>query len=119
MIVSRIDQNGDWMFGLGLANYAVKSEAIAQSIETVLRSFTDDWFADIQHGLPWVELLGAKNTKPQIIVEIEKAVLNTYGVRSIELLRINSVDVNRVASISMNYIDIYDQRIDKTVSVQP
>jgi len=119
MIVSRLDKNGDWTFGKGRANYATKSEAIGQSVVTRLRSFTDDWFADISHGIPWVELLGTKNTKARILAEIEQSILNTVGVRSIELLQLNAVDSNRAASISVRVIDIYDQRIDKTVSVQP
>ncbi|MBL1319600.1 MAG: hypothetical protein JKY80_01960 [Mariprofundaceae bacterium] len=119
MIVSRLDIGGDWTFGKGRANYATKSEAIGQSVVTRLRSFTDDWFADIDHGIPWIELLGAKNTRDRILAEIEQSVLNTDGVRSIELLRINSVDIHRRASISIRVIDIYDQRIDKTVSVTP
>jgi len=119
MIVSRIDANADWMFGGGTANYASKSEAIAQDVVTRIRSFTEDWFADIGHGIAWIELLGAKNTKEQIIAEIERAILDTSGVRSIELLQINSIDMNRAASISIRVIDIYDQRIDKTVSVKP
>jgi len=118
MIVSRIDKNGDWTFGNGHANYATKSEAIGQSVVTRLRSFTDDWFADIGHGIPWIKLLGTRGTEQQILAEIEKTILNTTGVRSIELLRLNSVDSNRVASIDAIVIDIYDQRIEQKVSVR-
>jgi len=115
MRVSRIDSNGDWTFGKGHANYLRRSDAIAQNVVTRLRSFVDDWFADIDAGLPWFELLGARNTRDRILREIERAVLATDGVRSIERLRIVEVDANRNARIELIYTDIFDERFSDTV----
>ena len=51
--VRRLDKNHDWTFGQGFSNYASESEAIAQNVQTRLWSFTNDWFLDLEHGLPW------------------------------------------------------------------
>ena len=117
MRVSRLDADGDWTFGKGRANYLRRSEAIRQSVVTRLRSFTSDWFLDVNHGLPWLEMLGERNTQKRILREIERSVLETEGVRAIDRLRLVSVDSNRAAEIELTFIDIFDTRYDETVSV--
>lgn len=117
MRVSRLDDDGDWTFGKGRANYLRRSEAIRQSVVTRLRSFTNDWFLDVNHGLPWLEMLGERNTQKRILREIERSVLETEGVRAIDRLRLVSIDSNRAAEIELTFIDIFDTRYDETVSV--
>jgi hypothetical protein len=116
MRVSRLTAAGDWTFGKGRANYARRSDAIKQSIVTRLRSFTEDWFLDTTEGSPWVELMGAKQTQKRILREVETRVLATDGVRSIESLRLVSVDKQRHATIELSVMDIFDTRINITVT---
>ena len=52
--VRRLDKNHDWTFGQGFSNYATESDAIAQNVQTRLWSFANDWFLDLEHGLPWL-----------------------------------------------------------------
>jgi len=115
MRVAGLDSNGDWKFGKGRANYLRRSNAIAQHVVTRLRSFTDDWFADIDNGLPWFELLGNRATSARILREIETAVLATEGVRAIERLRLVSVDANRKATIELTYVDVFNTKFVDTV----
>ena len=57
MIARRLDASHDWTFGSSKANYAQKSEAIAQCIKTSLLSFRFNWFLDEDHGVNWFALL--------------------------------------------------------------
>lgn len=117
MRTSRLSEGGDWTFGKGKADYLRRSEAIRQNIVTRLRSFTDDWYADTGHGLPWLEILGERNTERRILREIEKTILETEGVRAIDQLQLVSVDANRAAEIAVTIVDIFDERYDETVSI--
>ncbi len=44
MRVRRLDDNHDWTFGKGRADYAGESEGIRQSVITRLLSLYRDWF---------------------------------------------------------------------------
>lgn len=118
MRVSKLTTDDDWRFGKGKAQYLQGSDAIRQNVKTRIRSFTDDWFADVAAGLPWVEMLGTLGegqNKRRILREIERVVLTTEGVRAIDRLEFVSVDINRNATIRLTVIDMFDQRYDETV----
>jgi len=51
MRVSKITADGDWSFGKGRANYVTNTDAVRQNVVTRIRSFTNDWYADINHGI--------------------------------------------------------------------
>ena len=118
MRVSGLTVDGDWRFGKGKATYKRRSDAIRQNVFTRLRSFENDWFLDITHGLPWVDMLGSRNTRQRILREIERQVLTTEGVRAIDRLELVSVDDNRAATIQIAIIDIFDERYDETVRIR-
>lgn len=117
MTVRRTTSAGDWTFGKGRADYVARTTAIRQNVVTRLRSFRNDWFADVDAGSPWIEIFGQKSNRTRLIGEIERVVLATYGVRTIERLRITGVDVNRVASVELSFTDIFDQTFNETVEI--
>ncbi len=119
MTSSGLTEAGDWRFGKGRAVYLRRSDAIRQNVVTRLRSFTDDWFLDIAAGIDWIELMGRKDTEARILRDIERTVLTTEGVRSIQSLRLVEIDQDRGATIELSATDIFDERIDETVSVTP
>lgn len=119
MRVSGLDSDGDWRFGKGKANYLRRSEAIQQNVVTRLRSFTDDWFLNITNGLPWIDMLGSRNNETRILREIERVVLSTEGVRSIERIELISIDENRNAVIHVSLTDIYGVQITEVIYVVP
>jgi hypothetical protein len=108
MRVSGLDVSGDWRFGKGKAVYKRDSKAIAQNVTTRLKSFTDDWFLDIQHGQPWFDLLGTLNNDKRISQAVERAVLQTEGVIRIDKLRIVKRDKNRHVTIALEYTDVFN-----------
>jgi hypothetical protein len=74
--VRKLDDNKDWTFGQGLANYQDKDNAIAQNVSTRLKSFMYDWFLDQQANIDWFNILGQKNNKQVILNVVKTTVLN-------------------------------------------
>ena len=109
MRVRSITAQGDFTFGRGRANYISKSKAIAQNVRTRIRSFAGDWFLDIEHGIDWLNLLGRPGTERRIIRAIERQILQTEGVLTVESINIVRRDRNRKISIEAEYTDVYNQ----------
>ena len=109
MRVRRLDKNHDWTFGQGFANYAGQSEAIAQNVQTRLWSFTNDWFLDLYHGLPWLEQMGRNVNLSNWEIRIKRHVLQTDGVAKITEYDTNLDPDTRRLQIVIGYQDIYGQ----------
>lgn len=105
--VRRLDKNHDWTFGQGFTNYAIESEAIAQNVQTRLCSFTNDWFLDLEHGLPWLEQMGRNVDLGDWEIRIKKHVLQTDGVSKITSYESNLDPNTRKLVIDITYQDIY------------
>lgn len=116
MRVAGLDRNGDWRFGRGRAVYLQDSAAIAQNVATRLRSFKRDWFLDVEAGIDWITLLGRRNSRDQIIREVERVVLETEGVLRLTAL---SADVQgRNITISVNYDDVFQVSQELGVNIE-
>lgn len=109
MKVSRIDADNDWTFGRGKANYLSKGPAVHQKVITRLQSFKNDWFLNIDDGIDWIDLLGRKGTQDTIQREVERVILQTYGVARIDELDIIVDNSLRLATISATITDIYSE----------
>lgn len=109
MRVSGITDDGDWTFGKGKANYKRASSAIAQNVASRLRGFTNDWFLDVDAGIPWIELLGQRGTERRIIRAIERTVLQTEGVREVTRIKIVNRNSQRGVTIDLQYTDVFNQ----------
>ena len=109
MRVSGLDSNSDWTFGRGKSNYLTERNAIGQNVRTRLRSFANDWYLDIEHGIPWIQLLGNLGTERRILRAVERTVLQTEGVLQITRLEIVRRDGNRGVTIRVDYTDVYGE----------
>lgn len=116
MIVSALNQAGDWTFGRGRAGYVKNSAQVRQSVRTRVKCFVSDWFLDVRDGIDWYSLLGKHGTKDQIIREVERRVLTTTGVRSIEKLEVLN-EQKRVLTIGLRFTTIYNDTIDEDIRV--
>jgi uncharacterized phage protein gp47/JayE len=116
MKVRKIDSNGDWTFGQGLANYITRSAMVKQNVITRIKSFKFDWFLDINAEIDWFNILGSKNNEKIILSELERVVLATEGVRTITRLRVNSI-TKRDAKIELSFTTIYDQSFTETIGI--
>jgi len=115
MRVSGLDSNDDWVFGKGKASYKVQSKAVLQSIRTRLKSFTDDWFLNIEDGIDWITLMGSKGNEERINREIEKTILQTEGV--VAIINFNTILTDRDLSIKIKFIDVYSEIIDELLEI--
>lgn len=116
MRVSGLTESGDWTFGRGKANYKTRSEAVRQNVVTRLRSFKNDYFADVEAGGDWLTLFGQRGPESRILREIERIVLQTYGVRSIDKLEVIQQS-NRNATIELRYTDLFDETFVEQVTI--
>lgn len=117
MAVSRLDENGDWVFGKNLAGYIRNSEEIQQNIVTRIKSFANDWFLDTDAEIDWFTILGNRGNEQTIIREVERVTLETDGVKTIEKLQVSSDPSTRQATILLCYTDIFSNSssIEETI----
>ena len=118
MIVSGLDSNGDWRFGKSRAQYKRNGAAVYQNVQTRIKSFVNDWFLDTKGGIDWYTLLGNKGTETQILREIERVVLQTEFVRTIEKLTITDRDKNRGITIELAITTLYDDTISDEIRIE-
>lgn len=117
-IVSGLDSNGDWRFGKSRAQYKRDGNAVYQNVQTRIKSFVSDWFLNTQGGIDWYVLLGNKGTETQILREIERVVLQTEFVRTIEKLQITKRDVNRGITIELAITTLFDDTIRDEIRIE-
>jgi len=117
MKVAGITSEGDFIFGRGRASYKTNSDAIAQNVVTRLRLFTDDWYLDVDSGIPWIEILGARGGFDRIQRAIEKSVLQTDGVKSISRLEVEENAKTRTISVILEYVDVFNVDVSEVVDI--
>lgn len=115
MIFRALDGTGDWMFGKGLQSYLKDNNAIAMNVQTrILCFFRDCWF-DPDFGIDWMRLLGSKATKEEILLNVRRIILQSYGVK-----KCNFIDIiirDRGATISYNMDTLFTVGSDQIVEV--
>ncbi len=79
-----LDENGDYTFGKGAANFFVDSPAVVrQSVETRLRLLQNEWYLDTSDGTPWLQEVLDKGHSQTYDLVIQTRILRTRGVRGI------------------------------------
>ncbi|OWO79302.1 hypothetical protein B5C26_21230 [Photorhabdus luminescens] len=117
MRVRRLDNNHDWTFGNSRSDYATKSEAIAQSVQTRLLSLRNDWFLNPDHGVGWFNYLRKNPNLMTMESELKSTVLNTSGVHEITHFDIKINVDSRKSTIEVTYIDIYGNKKEVNTDV--
>jgi Tfp pilus assembly protein FimT len=117
MRVSGLDENNDWRFGRGKALYLTRSEAIRQNVVTRLKSFKTDFFLDTDANIDWIDLLGRKGTKDEILRNVERVTLATDGVTIITSLDIQLKTSTRNATIMLSFGTIFDESITEEIII--
>lgn len=117
MRVSGLDENNDWRFGRGRAVYITRAEAIRQNVVTRIKSFRTDFFLDTDACIDWIDLLGRRGTKEEILRAVERTVLATDGVTTISNLQIEVKTSTRNATIILSFGTIFDERITEEIII--
>lgn len=104
----KLDQNGDYQFGNGAADFwKDQPEAVAQSVQTRLFLFRGEWFLDSTEGMTWkTEVLGVRtaNTRDPAI---RRRVLGTTGVKAITAYSSSLNRDTRAFSVNLTIDTIY------------
>jgi len=108
MSVNRLDRNGDWTAGQGLANNLTESNEIAQNVATRIKSFQNDSFMDTAANIDWFNILGQKNNEQVVLQEVRRVALETFGVRRVDSVSVENL-TDRVVTIRLAYQDIYGE----------
>lgn len=117
MKIAKIDNNGDWIFGRGFANYATDEACIEQDVVTKLKCFVNDWFLDTENYIDWDYILSIKNNQDIIINEITRVVLNNDGVITLNYLNIDNNIANRKLNITLNITTIFNNNLNIVTGV--
>ena len=117
MRVSGLDSDNDWRFGRGLAVYISNAEAVRQNVVTRIRSFASDWFLDTAANIDWIDLLGRRNTRDEIMREVERVTLATEGVTIITRLEIDVKTSTREAAIMLSFGTIFDVDFEEEIGI--
>lgn len=110
-----VDGKNDWIFGSGIQSYAKNDAAIAADIKTKLQTFLTEAFFDATVGLPWFQLLGAKD-RNALILSIKTLISNVEGVTQVLELDF-SLDTSRNAIIRYTVNTIYTTQLAGTVNL--
>ena len=104
------DEMGDYSFGAGLNDFHIdNAEAIAQAIETRLKLWVGEWFADTSDGTGWSQAILGKQSKNLYELTLRQRVLETYGVTAIESFQSSLDRETRRLTVSMNVNTFYGQ----------
>lgn len=117
MRVSGLDTDGDWRFGRGLVSYISNAAAVRQNVVTRLKSFASDWFLDTGANIDWIDLLGRRGTRDEILREVERVTLATDGVTTITKLEIVVKTSSREASIMLSFGTIFDVDFEEEIGI--
>lgn len=117
MRVSGLDKDGDWRFGRGLASYISRGDAVRQNVVTRIKSFRSDFFLDVDACIDWIDLLGRRETKEEIMRAIERVTLATDGVTTITKLEIEVKTSTRNATIMLAFGTIFDDAFTEEIII--
>lgn len=115
-IIRRLDNNHDWCFGRGRADYLRNIDEVAQDIQTKLLEWKWNYFKDYERGIDWRFFLGHKNTKSLLDEAIKDTVKNIEEVTDITDYKTELNTSDRTYKISLQVTTIYgDLTVDANV----
>lgn len=110
-----VDVANDWVLGSGVQSYATKDLAINYDVRTKLQMFLTECFFDTENGVPWFQLLGAKD-KNALILSLKQVIINIEGVTEILSLDF-TLDGNRNATVRYVINTIFSTQVIGTVNL--
>lgn len=104
------DENGDYTFGNGLNNFHIDNvDAVAQAIDTRLKLWVGEWFANVSDGTGWSQAILGKHSQNLYELTLRQRVLDTQGVISIQEFQ-SALDPNtRSLVVTMVVETVYGQ----------
>lgn len=104
------DENGDYTFGRSLSDFHIdNADAVAQAIDTRLKLWVGEWFADVSDGTGWTQAILGKHSQNLYELTLRQRVLETKGVLSIDNFQSYLEPKTRKLTVEMLVNTIYGQ----------
>lgn len=115
-----LGMDGDLAVVDGRLAIATDAQAIAQAIQSRLRFFRGEWFADARAGVPWLQTLLRKGTPMDVVRSILRAeVLATPGVVGVPELTATVDTRTRMLSVSFRATITTGEQVAGSTEVSP
>ncbi len=103
----RMDENGDYIFGLNEQGFLKDNEAVAQAILTKIKLLKGEWWEDVNEGTPLFEsILGigaVQGSKNAIDLIIRDRILSVENVETISYFK---SEIDNASCTYMLYCDV-------------
>lgn len=114
MIIRGLDEDSDWVFGIGGNAYKNRQEAIMQNITTKIREWVGDCFFNNNAGIDWINRFSF-GQKDQLTADLTSLILKCYGVVGLTQLDV-ILSSNRNYSVTFTISTFYSQSAQSTIS---
>lgn len=112
MRVRRLDDNWDMTFGQGRANIATGPESVAQRVRQRLLLLQNEWFLDVEDGVPYLQEIMVKPANlPRVEYIIKRRILETEGVTEIREFSMSLDRDKRGLSVSATVANEFGETI--------
>lgn len=115
MIFRALDENHDWLWGKGKADFLKNNAAIGMNIKTRLLSWVGDCFFDQNAGIDWWNRLGSKNQRTLLELDLKRVILQSEGGTGIVSFDTNLTGRRFTASYTVD--TIYTGQIEDQIFV--
>lgn len=114
-------ETGDltWKNGPLTVDYTTQPfvDTVKQRLFIMLRTFQQEWFMDLNHGIPyWQSILGKKTTKSAVDLIFQQKILAENGVK--EITEFKSTFVNRQYSLDFK-VKVSTGEVTDTITINP
>ena len=82
-LIRRLDNNDDWCYGRGKADYLTDNDCVVLDIKTQLREWKYNCFYNLLRGIDWRTRLGEKNQKDFLDEDILDILVNHEEVEEV------------------------------------
>lgn len=111
----KLDENGDYVFGLGPTEFFTDEPAApAQAVVTRLLLSTGEWFLDQTEGTPYKDGILGTGTSSTYDQLIQERILDTPGVLSIDDYA-SVLDASRNLTVAAKITTVYGEIALQTV----
>ena len=110
MRVRTLDSNWDWQWGRSRQDYADASLGVAYDVKQKILCWYRDCFFDMQTGIDYKNLLGAKGTKPEIDSAVKKIIITNPDI--VEMTYFDSSVTDRKYTANIRFKTIYGETIE-------
>jgi len=95
---------------------STNSDAILENVKQRLLTIEQEWFLDLEQGLPWfTELTGRNTSIEKIRAYVSQEIRETVGVFELLSLNIAMEQETRKLEIAFEYRDIFGQTIREII----